>query len=224
MRIANIPIILCSAIFFFNAGECGTSDWNKAPDCVIQASSQGLAGYLEKIPPEEATRYGFSSADALTESITNPVFGSPLQLLNITPNALESYVEGMTVTELLSDMMLWYVPVLERQRIVAFLVVEQSEKFPCQAVSFGYARLAMDYETTLSQVGQNRMDQAVLVVVLQAREHFIAFPDDEPANLYSVRAQVTLRERTVEPENTLNSTVKRLKSMVRDNLQQQEGF
>ena len=223
MRFVFFTLMLLSVMLFSKTGECMASDWNKAPDCVLEAASQGLAGYLEKISPEEAASYGFSSAEALAETMARPSFGSPLLLRTIAPAALESYTEGMTLTDLISDMELWFVPVLERQRVAAFLVVEQSAKFPCQAVSFGYTHLATDYEATLGRVGVQRRDKAVLVVVQQAREHFIAFPDDEPGRLYSLRAQMPRNDQGAgEDESSLSSVIKRLKPVVKANLQQTE--
>lgn len=225
MRIVRVTLILLSMMLLFNSREGITSDWNKTPGCVLEAAFLGLAGYLENIPLEEAVNYGFSSTEALKETLVRPLFGSPLLLRTISPNALGFYTKGMTVTDLISDMEVWYIPVIEGERIVAFVIVEQSDKFPCQMVSFGYAHLAANYEATIGRMGVNRRDSAVLIVVQQAREYFIAFPDDEPGNLYSLRAQVSQDTRgSKESEDSLSSVVKRLNPVIQANLQQSEEW
>ena len=213
--------LLISTLICCYVGKGLAADWNKAPECVLQAATDSLAGYLRKIPPEDAAMYGFSSAASLNQVMADPAFGFPLLLRTITPAALDSYTEKMTVASLLSDMKLWYVPVLVEQAAVAFLVVEQSDEFPCKAVSFGYANLAAEYEAVLANLSAAKRRKAVLVVVYQAGESFIAFPDDDPDNLYSLRMNgMQPKQGSNGSENSLQAVVSRLKPVVHQNLKQ----
>ena len=117
-------------------------------------------------------------------------------------------------------MQLWYVPVLEAGRVIAFLVVEQSDRFPCQAVSFGYTRLAAQFEEAL--LGSDKRDMAVLVAVFQAREQFLAFPDLEPDRLYSLNSfEVKKQQSNADVlDNTLDAVVMRLIPVVNASIKQ----
>ncbi len=222
MRNALLSLFVSGVLFSYSVHQVMAADWNKAPACVLEAALSGIPNYLDHIPPQEATSFGFSSATSFAQARSNPIFGTPLLLRTITPTTLRAYTKDKKTADLLSDMQLWYVPVLEAGRVIAFLVVEQSDRFPCQAVSFGYTRLAAQFEEAL--LGSDKRDMAVLVAVFQAREHFLAFPDLEPDRLYSLNSfEVKKQQSNADVlDNTLDAVVMRLIPVVNASIKQGE--
>ena len=73
------------------------------PAEVLQAATEGLQPYLQKIPAGTQEQYGFADGDDLSAA----TLGDPFQLNTITPAALEKYQAGMAVASVITPTTTW---------------------------------------------------------------------------------------------------------------------
>lgn len=107
------------------------------PPEVLTAASNGLPAFLASVRLGSRDLYGFTNDTELAQTR----LGVPLRVYAITPTALASHPADSTLTPLLSETTLWYLPVLVGEDAKAILVVDRMAG-EWQAVSFGYAPLA----------------------------------------------------------------------------------
>ena len=151
---------------------------SKAPDAVVQAATQGLKPWLDKIPASSMLQFGFDP----TAPLDSATLGAPFLVHTITPAALKQYKSGTAVTDLITPTTLWYFPVLVAGEAKAILVVDRMND-RWEAVSLGYSNLAGEWANVTRQWPESKGYHPVLIAVFQAKQHLFTVPEKGAANL-----------------------------------------
>ena len=181
MKTGKFYAVLMTLALLLSA-TCLMAEQDPSAD-VIQAATEGLPFYLNKIPADSLEQYGFVSGDDLTTAS----LGTPFLLHKLTPAALEKYRTGMTVASVVTPTTMWYFPVLIAGQPRAILVVDRLDN-KWQAVSLGYAGLAKELGALSRQWKAAQGYHPMLIVVFQAKQYLFTVPEKDAYNLTRMTA------------------------------------
>ena len=188
-----------------------------APADVQQAAVQGLQPFLDKIPAGSMEEFGFAAGDNLSAA----TLGAPFLLYTLTPSALEQYRAGAAVTSLVTPTTAWYFPVLIAGQTRAILVVDKLDN-QWQAVSLGSAALAKELGRLGGQWKAAQGYHPMLIVVLQAKQHFFTVPEKDSQNLTRLVTQGPMANSGPADDyatlGTAADVIEQLKPIVKDAL------
>jgi len=109
---------------------------------VLQAGREALPDWLEDIPAEELSLFGFESQEELNQAEV----GTPFKVYTIHHEDLENYYATNSIATILKDTGNWFVPILVKgQRRLLMTVSQIEEKW--EAVGISGAGLAFEIET-----------------------------------------------------------------------------
>lgn len=145
----------------------GISD-EPAPPAVIQAANDGLGLFLNAIPPQDISHYGFSS----TEEMTHATLGNPFRVYTITPDKIMSYSREMKLSSLLSETNLWFFPVLCRGEVRTLLTVDLMDG-RWKAVAIGSSGLAKELPIAWNKWPRSEGYDHKFVRIYQAKSDFV---------------------------------------------------
>ena len=151
------------------------------PAGVVAAAKDGLPGFLAKIPAGAKAVYGFPE----TSDLSRTRLGTPLALRSVQPAGLENKTAAQTVTEVLSDTSMWFVPVQLEGRIKAMLVVDWHEG-AWRAVSLGYAPLAGEWDQVAAQWPAEKGYHPQLVTFFQGKQFYFTVPEVDGTNFTAI--------------------------------------
>ena len=145
---------------------------------VLTVASNGLPAFLASVPLGNRDLYGFTNGTDLAQA----QLGVPLRVYAITPTALAGHPAESTLTPLLSETTLWYLPVLVGQDAKAILVVDRMAG-EWKAVSFGYAPLAQELNQIAKQWPASAGYHPKLVAAFSANRYYFTVPEVNDRNL-----------------------------------------
>jgi hypothetical protein len=209
-KIQIFCVFLCMILLFSNASKLIAQD---APLEVIQAAEEGLPLFLSEIPPGALEDYGFDENDNLDDAVLD----QPFLLYVIDPTALDDYREGDTVYDVLRESLLWYFPIMINDAYKSLLVVDKLDGV-WQAVSFGYARLAIQLEKILLHWPRSEGYDPLLSVSWQAGTYCFTVPQVDLYNLTRLDyyPPPPIDQINYEDLRPLSETVKYLKPIVEE--------
>ena len=152
------------------------------PQEVLEAAKTGLPFYLGQIPPGSKELYGFASTDDLSAAR----LGAPLQMLTITPAAIDKSSSSRTVSSILSETGMWFFPIQIESESKAMLVVDRDDG-TWKAVSFGYAGLSHELNELLAQWPDSKGFHPQLIAVFPAMRFYFTVPEVDDFNLTQIR-------------------------------------
>jgi hypothetical protein len=152
------------------------------PQEVLEAAQAGLPFFLGKIPPGSQELYGFASTDDLSAAR----LGAPLQMLMITPSAIDRSSSGTTVSSLVSETSMWFFPIRDESESKAMLVVDR-DGGTWKAVSFGYAGLGHELNELSAQWPDSKGFHPELIAVFAAKQFYFTVPEVDDFNLTQIR-------------------------------------
>ena len=192
----------------------------EAPDAVVQAATQGLRPWLDKIPVTAMPQFGLDP----TAPLDSATLGTPFLVHTITPAAFRQYKAGTDVSTLITPTTLWYFPVLIAGEPKAILVVDRMNE-QWEVVSLGYAALALEWADVTRQWPESKGYHPTLVAVFQAKQHLFTVPEKGASNLTPIvpgRQAGPLKSSAAVRYSTLDSAdsvIQNLIPIVEQNLQ-----
>jgi len=193
-----------------------------APTEVVQAARDGLAPFLEGIPPADRAGYGLEPEDRVEDAD----LGEPFQLYAVDPRALLAAGEETTVGEIVSPTETWFFPVeIDGQPRNILTVTRMNGAW--EAVALGKAPLARE----LGAVRRRWVPagyQPRLVAVYQAAAYFFTLPELDdynftPLNFSGRGFAPDLKTGPGYPDTTeLDQILNKLQADVAENLRTQD--
>ena len=98
-----------------------------------EAAQQELPAWLENVRHDDVTLYGFVNEEELARA----TLGTPFQVFELTPAAIQTYQAGHNVAPLLAEQAVWVFPVLVDDQARGLFTVAQVDG-QWQAVEFGF--------------------------------------------------------------------------------------
>ena len=186
---------------------------------IIQAAEKGLPIFLESIPKNEITEYGFNSQEEMDQA----ELGAPFQIFTIQPKDLEKYGE-INVSSILKETGEWYVPVLVNKEYRVLLTVSIINK-TWQAVGISGARLAAeigdfhtDFQKLKTQAGTVGETSIKFVRVFQAFSDLMFLQAGEQEFLFLFESARTSLEIPYKLFLAPQDILPQLASKVKENL------
>lgn len=137
--------LILTGLLCFNAGTLlGITDEDKD---VLNAAQAGLTQFLESIPIDELSYYGFESEEELTQATV----GTPFRVYTIFPQDLELYEFPNFLDDIIRETPLWFAPVMVNGTRRAILTVT-ADKGGFEAVGLSGTALASELNEFYSQL------------------------------------------------------------------------
>jgi hypothetical protein len=157
--------------------SAGGANGAVAPPEVLAAGKAGLPKFLAKVPAGSKQSYGFPESSDLSLS----KLGAPVLLETIRPGEVSSKWASSGVSSVLLDTTMWFFPVrLGTEGKAMLLVSRQNNEW--NAVSFGYAHLAREWDEVLKHWPEARGYHPRLIAVFQASRHYFNVPEVDDRN------------------------------------------
>jgi hypothetical protein len=167
-RVFQLSLIIVLFVYQFSFGQ--TKQTN--------AAEKGLQKFLQKIPNESKTIYGFD----LNDSLELACLGKPFNLYKISPSGITQFEPGNSVNSIISKTNLWYFPVILNNEIKSLLVVDTLNG-KWTAVSLGYKKLAGELSKIRKQWPESKGFTPKIIIVFQANKYLFTIPEIDKYNL-----------------------------------------
>lgn len=141
----TVLTLVLTGLLCFSTGAL-LSMTNKAKD-VLNAAQAGLPKFLESIPVNELSYYGFESEEELTQATV----GTPFRVYTISPQDLELYQFPDFLDDIIKKTPIWFTPIMVNGTRRAILTVT-ANKDGFEVVGLSGAALASELNQFYSQL------------------------------------------------------------------------
>jgi hypothetical protein len=185
-----------------NAAGDKWKEKNTVPDEVVLAARKGLPGFLKVLDEQTLKEWKVSK-----ESLGSASLGAPFRLWKISPETVRKYRKGDSVRSLLSEINLWYFPVMIKGEMrLMYSVGKKNPSSPAVAGGLGDYLLANELK---GAVGKWHRAEGYGIVLVTARpgEYFFTVPEKDQYNLTLIPTLPYMKQHSTFPELDLVDNV-----------------
>jgi hypothetical protein len=132
------------------------------------AAMKGLKPFLDALPPEYYSRYGFIS----NRKVSRVSLGEPFQIHTITPDKINAYDPKEDIFSVISSKNIWLFPVLAEEKAQMLLTVARV-KGRWKAVALGSAGLARQLDYIILSCPSAKGYEYTFLRIYEAKADFI---------------------------------------------------
>jgi len=178
-----------------NAGIDKWREKNTVPEEVVLAARKGLPGFLAVLDEQTLKEWKVSK-----ESLGSASLGEPFHLWKITPETVRKYRKGDTVRSLLSEINLWYFPVIiNGETRLMYAVGKKTSSSPAVAGGLGDYLLANALKDPVRKWPRAE-GYGIVLITARPGEYFFTVPEKDQYNLTLIPTLPYMKKHSTFPE------------------------